>query len=166
VPATIWPKLLPDSCVALDTTPSVCAHAAAGVIFAVDPDDVEEQMRARTASFECRALSQSYGPSARAAPVLWDELVNEHDDVVIRVLVMPLAAMPSALTTALHEGPVAGPIPAWISDADVHYRSLKHIRKGFVVSVTGHFTKDAIVKFAENVELDAVAVNHLLRARN
>ena len=113
-------------------------------------------------AFETVALWQAFAPSALVASLAEDELVNEHGDEIITVLVMPLAAIPAAMADALRKQPIAGPIPTSVPDETRHHRSLKQIRQDFVVQVTGDFTKEEILRFTERVDLDVDNVNLLL----
>lgn len=158
----ISPGLLPNGYVPLLPTARVVRHGEAGVVLATDPQAVPSEALAPLAAFETVALWQAFAPSALVASLAEDELVNEHGDEIITVLVMPLGAIPAAMADALRKQPIAGPIPTSVPDETRHHRSLKQIRQDFVVQVTGDFTKEEILRFTERVDLDVDNVNLLL----
>jgi hypothetical protein len=142
----------------------MCSYAEAGLNIASDAQAITAEMRARTASFRTIALTQSYAPAALVASLTEEDLLNQRGDEVITVLVMPFASIPAPMADLLRQQPIDGPIPAWIPDDATAYRSLKQIRHGFVVKVTGNFTKPDITAFANSLDLDLDLIDDLLNA--
>jgi hypothetical protein len=160
--AVVRPGFLPGDYVPVHALPSVCMHSEAGILLVSDPEAITAEMKARTASFRTRAVEQSFAPASLVASVTEDDLVNEHGDEVITVLVMSLSAIPAPMADLLREQPIAGPIPAWVSDDARDHRTLKQIQQGFVVHVAGSFTRADIGMFASSLDLDVDGINALL----
>jgi len=159
----VRPGVLPTGYVPVHATPGLCVHSEHGILLASDDQAITAEMKAHTASFQTIALEQSFAPASLVDSFTDLDLLNEHDDGVITVLVMPVRSVPASTVELLRVQPIAGPIPAWIADDAVAYRSVKQIQHGFVVSVSGRFTKAAIARFTNALDFDVDRVNLLLK---
>ncbi len=158
----IRPRLLPSGYVAVLPTPYVVRHSETGIVLSSDPQAVPADVLASHGTFTTLAVKQSWAPAALVASLSEDQLANEHGDEVITVLVMPRAAVPSAMADLLSRQPISAPIPASVPDETLHHRGLKERRGDFIVEVRGDFTKEEILRFAKSVDLDVDDLNLML----